>query len=158
MSRTWRATAAIGVVTFLACGAVRAEEASAEIRLQRLKSKDALVIVRAIAAPQRLGDVDEHTIWIEGTEASLALARRVVERIDRPMAPDVSAVTEHLADGTVIAWVRLPKPSLREAMAAVRRLHLQRFGGLEEPRILVMRDTAAQIEAALRVVRALEAP
>ena len=103
--------------------------------------------------------VDEHNVAICDTPDRLQLVEPFLDMIKRAATDSGEAIPVYpvVADGTVIAVVRLHRASPKEVSTALRRqVQIRRFAMVMEPPLVILRDTKEQIEAALGIVRAMD--
>ena len=108
-----------------------------------------------------LGPVDDHTVRMTDSPAKIELARQVVDLVDRPDAADeVGPRTLTLADGRVIASIRVRHASMSDLVRALRSEDgVDRMALFSRPQsTLIVSGSAAQVEAALAVARSLDVP
>jgi len=131
---------------------------TADLVLEQLQPADALTTVRSLAEVRGVEVLDEHSIRVAGDADSVAVAKLVIDVAEHPSAVAGEIPTRTLADGSVIASVRLEHASVMDVMRALREeVGIRKIVVISEPSTVVVRDTAAQVEAALAVIRQMEA-
>lgn len=128
-----------------------------EIALARLDPRDVMTALRSMAGTRRIEAVDEHTLRITDTPATIELARLVVDLAENPDTLGEAAV-HTLADGSALVCVALRHASIRDAMTALRaEVAVKRVAGNDTLASVMVRDTPAQVAASLAVLRRLDA-
>ena len=153
-----------GVAILTLCGltstaALAADStATADLVLEQLRPADALTTVRSLAEVRGAEVLDERRVRVTGDADSVAVAKLVIEIAEHPSAVAGEIPTRTLADGSVIASVRLEHTSVMDVMTALRKeLGVRKVVVISEPSTVVVRDTAAQVASALAVIRQMEA-
>ena len=123
--------------------------------LENIEAKDALTIVRTITNTTKISDVDEHTFTVRDTPENLALVSAVVRMADATGdTADESPLPAD--DGTVITAVALRHALALDVLKTLRKeVRVARIATLGE-KMVFLRDTESQTQAALEVIRRLE--
>ena len=131
---------------------------TADLVLEQLQPADALTTVRSLAEVRGVEVLDEHSIRVTGDADRVAVAKLVIDVAEHPSAVADEIPTRTLADGSVIASVRLEHTSVMDVMMALRKeVGIRKVVVSSELSTVVVRDTAAQVESALAVIRQMEA-
>ena len=131
---------------------------TADLVLEQLRPADALTIVRSLAGVRGAEVLDERSIRVTGDADSVEVAKLVIDLAEHPSAVAGEIPTHTLADGSVIASVRLEHASVIDVMKALRKeIGIRRIAVDSKLSTVVVRDTAAQVESALAVIRQMEA-
>ena len=153
-----------GVAILTLCGltstsALAADStATADLVLEQLQPADAIVIVRSLAGVRGAEVLDERSIRVTGDADSVAVAKLVIDVAEHPSVVAGEIPTRTLADGSVIASVRLEHASGMDVMMALRKeVGIRKVVVSSKLSTVVVRDTAAQVESALAVIRQMEA-
>ena len=140
-----------------ALGAATAAEPVETVRLtlKELKPEDALGMLRVMVDARRLTMGDEHSVGMTDTPANIQLARRVIDMVEDP--GDEAFRQLSVADGTVIASVRLRHASVVDVGSALRaKADLARISMNVALSTVVVRDSPERVEAALKLIRELD--
>lgn len=124
--------------------------------LRGIEAKDAATLVRTIAGIRTLRIPDEKTLVIQGTADELALVTALLEMAE---TPGNASGAERLAvsDGSVVVGLLLERAAPEDVMRALRtEVKIARIAASADGRMF-LRDTEAQIDAALALIRTLEA-
>jgi len=131
---------------------------TADLVLEQLQPADALTTVRSLAEVRGVEVLDEHSIRVTGDADRVAVAKLVIDIAEHPSVVADEIPTRTLADGSVIASVRLEHTSVMDVMMALRKkVGIRKVVVSSELSTVVVRDTAAQVESALAVIRQMEA-
>jgi hypothetical protein len=151
------ATLVLSSVALTAGFAAEAPE-TALISLKRLKAKEAVTTLRAIAEVRDLEIVDEHTIRITEAAGTIEIARAAIAMAERPDEVAEEIPTHSVADGSVIASVRLRRTSPPKVLMALRReLGIRRISTHYDVPTIIVRDAPDKVAAALDLIRQMEA-
>ena len=152
-----------GVAILTLCGltstaALAADSAvTADLVLEQLQPADALTAVRSLAGVRGVEVLDERRVRVTGDAESVAVAKVVIDVTEHPSAVADEIPTRTLADGSVIASVRLEHASVMDVMMALRKkVGVRKVVVSSTLSTVVVRDTAAQVESALAVLRRME--
>jgi hypothetical protein len=100
----------------------------------------------------------ERSVRVTGDADSVAVAKLVIDVAEHPSVVMGEIPTRTLADGSVLASVRLEHASVVDVMWALRKeVEIRRIAVNSKLSTVVVRDTAAQVESALAVIRRMEA-
>lgn len=151
-----------GVAILTLCGLTSALAAdstvTADLVLEQLQPADALTSVRSLAEVRGAEVLDERSVRVTGDAESVAVAKLVIEVAEHPSAVAGEIPTRTLADGSVIASVRLEHASVMDVMTALRKdLGVRKIVASSTLSTVMVRDTAAQVESALALIRQMEA-
>jgi hypothetical protein len=131
---------------------------TADLVLEQLRPADALTTVRSLAEVRGAEVLNEHSVRVTGDADSVAVAKLVIDLAEHPSVVAGEIPTRTLADGSVIASVRLKHASAVDVMMALRKeVGVRKIVAISTPSTVVVRDTAAQVESALAVIRQMEA-
>lgn len=131
---------------------------TADLVLEQLRPADALTTVRSLAEVRGAEVLDERSIRVRGDSESVAVAKLAIDVAEHPSAVAGEIPTRTLADGSVIASVRLEHASVMDVMTALRKeLGIRKIVANSTLSTVMVRDTAAQVESALAVIRQMEA-
>lgn len=131
---------------------------TADLVLEQLQPADAVTTVRALAGVRGAEVLDERSIRVTGDADRVAVAKLVIDVAEHPSVVAGEIPTRTLADGSVLASVRLEHASVRDVMMALRKeVGIRQIAINSELSTVVVRDTAAQVESALEVIRQMEA-
>lgn len=131
---------------------------TADLVLERLRPADALTTVRSLAGVRGVEVLDERSVRVTGDAESVAVAKLVIDVAEHPSVVADEIPTHTLADGSVIASVRLEHTPVLDVMMALREeVGIRRIVADSALSTIVVRDTAAQVESALAVIRQMEA-
>lgn len=130
-----------------------------DLVLDQLQPADALTTVRSLAEVRGAEVLDERSIRVTGDAESVAVAKLVIDAAEHPSVAAGEIPTRTLADGSVIASVRLEQASVLDVMRALRKeVGVRKIVANSTLSTVMVRDTAAQVESALAVIRQMEAP
>ena len=118
--------------------------------LQHMTARDAATVVRTIAGIRELTAPDDRTIEVTATEGSIQLAAELLSALDAPKVEPSQTFTT--GDETVVSVIPLRNISPSEAMAALREIKIQRVSATGKPAVVVVRDTAEQVELAVEAL------
>ena len=140
--------------------ALAAEEAvTADLSLERLQATDALVMLRSLTGSRGLQVVDEHTLKVTDSAATVELVKAVLDVAEHPSDSSDAAPTRELADGSVVVCVHLQHASVKDvAMALRKEMGVKRLAMEMELSTVMVRDTPERVDSALAVIRRLDAP
>jgi hypothetical protein len=131
---------------------------TADLVLEQLQPADALTTVRSLAEVRGAEVLDERSVRVTGDADSVAAAKLVIDVAEHPSVVAGEIPTRTLADGSVIASVRLEHASVVDVMMALRKeVGIRKIVVSSKLSTVVVRDTAAQVESALAVIRQMEA-
>lgn len=123
---------------------------TAELQVERIEAKSAIVALRAIAGIREIEVRDLHTLSIHDTPAKLLLARQVLELVDYSKTPIHLQRVRELDDGTTLASYALREAPAREAMRMLMgKIGIRQVAAIEDNETVLFRDTAEQVKAAL---------
>lgn len=112
-------------------------------------------MLRVMVDARRLTMGDEHSVGMTDTPANIQLARRVIDMVEDP--GDEAFRQLSVADGTIIASVRLRHASVVDVGSALRaKADLARISMNVALSTVVVRDSPERIEAALKLIRELD--
>jgi len=130
-----------------------------DLPVQRLPSRDALVILRSMVAEARQWKVvDEHTVRVTAAPETVELAKVALDLAEHPSDLADNVPTREMGDGTVLACVRVQHAKLEDVMKALRKKAVRRLATNSAVPSVMVRDTPSQVSTAIEVVRHLEAP
>ena len=137
-----------------------AEEAvTADLSLARLPAEDALVILRSMTGSRGLRVVDEHTIKVTDSAATVELAKVILDVAEHPSDVSESVPTHELADGSVVFCVRLQHADVKDVGRALRKdVGVRKLSMEMELATIMVRDTPERVASALEEIRRLDAP
>jgi hypothetical protein len=115
--------------------------------LHYLRAQDAATIVRTITGIRKLAAPDAHSIEATGTRVALQLTAELLSALDAPEVEPSQTFTT--GDETAVAVIPLRDISPSAAMAALRKLQIQRVAASVEPAVVVVRDTPEQVASAI---------
>jgi hypothetical protein len=131
---------------------------TADLVLEQLQPADALTTVRSLAGARGAEVLGERSVRVTGDADSVAVAKLVIDVAEHPSVVMGEIPTRTLADGSVLASVRLEHVSVVDVMWALRKeVEIRRIAVNSKLSTVVVRDTAAQVESALAVIRRMEA-
>lgn len=137
--------------------ALPSDEARGEkIQLLRLEAKGAMVLLRSIAGVKEVEIVDDKTLRVQGTPDRVLLARKIVELTEATGGTVDAEGRFDVGDGTIVACAALRESSRNELMTALRELGIRNIAVVNEPPTILVRDSEAQVTAALKLIRAKE--
>lgn len=141
-----------------AAAAAETAEAAAgeEIKLQRIEAKDALTMVRTLAGTGRVQIADAYALRIQDTPEKVLLARKIVALVEGTECATDAGARYEVGDGTTVACRALRHTSGNEVMAALRTLAIRRIGLVRAPPLVLVRDRAEKLDAALAKIRELD--
>ena len=125
-----------------------------EIRLQRIDAKGAVTIVRAMAGIRDVEIVDGQTIRIQSSPEKVLLARKVLELAEASEGGEPEVAKYEVGDGTHVAAVALQHAAGHELMVSLRTLGIRSMAFVDSPPIVLVRDSAEQVQAALQLILA----
>jgi hypothetical protein len=126
------------------------------LTLKELKPEDALGLLRVMVDARRLSMGDDHGVSMTDTAANIELARKLIDMVENPGAEAFRQLS--VADGTVIASVRLRHASVRDVGSALRaEADVARIAMNVPLSTVVVRDSPERIKAALEVIREMDA-
>ena len=144
------AATAAAAPTALAADEARGEE----IKLLRLDAKGAVVLLRSIAGVKEVEIVDDKTLRVQGTPDRVHLARKILELTEATGGTADAEGRYDVGDGTIVACAALRESSRNELMTALRELGIGKIAVVNEPPAILVRDSEAQVTAALELIRA----
>ena len=135
-----------------------AQSATAHFELEHILADDAAVVLRAIAGLKSVDRHGESRIDVTGSAELVATASAVIELIDVPAGHIPTMETlEVESDQTVIARSMLQPAMVREVMTAVRKeLHVHHMAIVEDPPLIILRDSAEKIESAKQLIQSMQ--
>lgn len=154
-----------GVALLVLCAvsmapALSAEETvTADLSLARLQAMDAIVILRSLTGSHGLQVVDEHTVKVTDSAATVELVKVVLDVAEHPSDASDTVPTRELADGSVVFCVRLQHAPVKDVAQALRKeVRVTRLAIEMELATVMVRDTPERAASALEVIRRLDAP
>jgi hypothetical protein len=130
---------------------------TADLDVHKIEPVDAVVVLRSIANVERAVAVDDDTVRVWGDEAKIAIARAVVDLIEKPAEGSESSV--QLAEGTTTVIAVLRHASAADVLKALRaKLHIRRVATIDtdDSSSILVRDSSEQAQEALKLIAQMD--
>jgi type II secretory pathway component GspD/PulD (secretin) len=130
---------------------------TADLDVHKIEPVDAVVVLRSIASVERAVAVDDDTVRVWGDESKIAIARAVVDLIEKPIDSSESSV--QLADGTTVAIAILRHASTGDVLKALRaKLGIRRVATVvtDDSSSVLVRDSSERAQEALKLIAQMD--
>ncbi|HEX4962393.1 MAG TPA: secretin N-terminal domain-containing protein [Thermoanaerobaculia bacterium] len=131
---------------------------TADLAVHKVKPVDATVVLRSIANVERAVAVDDDTIRVWGDASRIAIARTVVDLIEKPA--DASETSVQLADGTTAAIAALRHASAIDVLRALRaKLGIRKVATIDADNSsssILVRDSSERAQEALKLIAEMD--
>ena len=128
---------------------------TADLDVHKIEPVDAVVVLRSIASVERAVAVDDDTVRVWGDESKIAIARAVVDLIEKPIDGSESSV--QLADGTTVAIAVLRHASTGDVLKALRaKLGIRKVATEDSSSIILVRDSNERVQEALKLIAQMD--
>lgn len=128
---------------------------TADLDVHKIEPVDAVVVLRSIAGVERAVAVDDDTVRVGGDESKIAIARVVVDLIEKPAEGSEASV--QLADGTTIAIAFLRHASTIDVLKALRaKLGIRKVATEDSSSIILVRDSNERVQEALKLIAEMD--
>ena len=131
-------------------------DSSVEVTLLNTKAQNAATALRTIVDARQFEIVADDVIRIQGTPEHLKLAEQVLALVDSGTDTALTAFTVP-SDQSRVSAFRLEHIAPRVVMKALREvLRISKMASQEEPALMIVRDTPAQVDAAQALIEILD--